>query len=44
MAFGFVEPIRAMAAAILATIAAAQQILFCKYYIALVGFVIVARL
>lgn len=33
-----------MAAAVFAAIATAQQILFCKYYIALIGFVIVAGL
>ena len=44
IAFRFVETVGAMAAAVFAAIAAAQQILFCKYYIALFGFVIVARL
>ncbi len=33
-----------MTAAVFAAIAPAQQILFCKYYIAIVGFVIVAGL
>lgn len=43
IALGFVKTIRAMAATVFTAIAAAQQILLCKYYIAFVGFVIVAR-